>query len=339
MADPMKIRANVVGDSTEVKVLMSHEMETGQRKDAQGNAIPAWFIQNVTVAHNGKTGAERAMGPGDREESVPVVQVQGRRQGRQDPDHLDRQQGRQANRRSAHQLSGRSCAAIVVRSIPVVALVLALATFAVRRARAAPSTRSRSIAPLCRTAIRPSSGKRAVQALWKEQRGPKNASLEQCDLGLGAGVVKGAYARAAAIFRRRRSRDGPRNAARLVHGDAAGLHARPMRRRARSAARTGRPTWRRYVAFVTSESRGIRMNVGAEPPEGAGGVPPRREDVLFPRRHARLRVRDLPRRGQPSGSGCRTCRTSRRRRARRRPTRPGPRIACRRASCARSSGG
>ena len=29
---------------------MSHEMETGQRKDAQGAVIPAWFIQNVTVA-------------------------------------------------------------------------------------------------------------------------------------------------------------------------------------------------------------------------------------------------------------------------------------------------
>lgn len=32
------------------------------------------------------------------------------------------------------------------------------------------------------------------EALWKEKRGPKKASLEQCDLGLGAGVVKGAYA-------------------------------------------------------------------------------------------------------------------------------------------------
>ena len=49
MADPMKIRANLVGDSTEVKVLMSHEMETGQRKDAQGKTIPAWFIQTVTA--------------------------------------------------------------------------------------------------------------------------------------------------------------------------------------------------------------------------------------------------------------------------------------------------
>ena len=33
MADPMKIRANVVGDSTEVKVLMSHE---GLIKDFDG---------------------------------------------------------------------------------------------------------------------------------------------------------------------------------------------------------------------------------------------------------------------------------------------------------------
>jgi L-cysteine S-thiosulfotransferase len=30
-------------------------------------------------------------------------------------------------------------------------------------------------------------------ALWKQKRGPKNASLEACDLGLGPGVVKGAF--------------------------------------------------------------------------------------------------------------------------------------------------
>jgi sulfur-oxidizing protein SoxZ len=63
MADPMKIRASVVGDSTEVKVLMSHEMETGQRKDAQGKLIPAWFIQNVTVSHNGKPVLNAQWGP------------------------------------------------------------------------------------------------------------------------------------------------------------------------------------------------------------------------------------------------------------------------------------
>jgi len=31
------------------------------------------------------------------------------------------------------------------------------------------------------------------EALWKQKRGPKGASLEACDLGKGAGVVKGAF--------------------------------------------------------------------------------------------------------------------------------------------------
>ena len=63
MADPMRIRANQVGDSTEVKVLMSHEMETGQRKDAQGKTIPAWFIQEMSATWNGKTVLSAQWGP------------------------------------------------------------------------------------------------------------------------------------------------------------------------------------------------------------------------------------------------------------------------------------
>ncbi len=31
------------------------------------------------------------------------------------------------------------------------------------------------------------------EALWSQKRGPKNASLEKCDLGQGPGVVKGAF--------------------------------------------------------------------------------------------------------------------------------------------------
>ena len=63
MADPMKIRANVTGDKVVVKVLMAHEMETGQRKDSAGKSIPAWFIQNVTATHNGKTVLSAQWGP------------------------------------------------------------------------------------------------------------------------------------------------------------------------------------------------------------------------------------------------------------------------------------
>ena len=54
MAEPMKIRAKIEGDAADVKVLMSHEMETGQRKDAAGKTIPAWYIQEVTAQLNGK---------------------------------------------------------------------------------------------------------------------------------------------------------------------------------------------------------------------------------------------------------------------------------------------
>jgi sulfur-oxidizing protein SoxZ len=54
MADAMRIRAQVAGDRTTVRVLMSHEMETGQRKDAAGKLIPAWFIQEVSATLNGK---------------------------------------------------------------------------------------------------------------------------------------------------------------------------------------------------------------------------------------------------------------------------------------------
>lgn len=38
------------------------------------------------------------------------------------------------------------------------------------------------------------------EQLWKAERGPKKASLERCDLGLGPGVVKGAYVRTPRYF-------------------------------------------------------------------------------------------------------------------------------------------
>ena len=55
MADPMRIRAILKDGVVNVKVLMSHEMETGQRKDNAGNLVPAHFIQSVTATYNGKT--------------------------------------------------------------------------------------------------------------------------------------------------------------------------------------------------------------------------------------------------------------------------------------------
>ena len=55
MAEPMRIRATLKDDVADVRILMRHPMETGQRKDAKGQVIPLHFIQSVVVTHNGKT--------------------------------------------------------------------------------------------------------------------------------------------------------------------------------------------------------------------------------------------------------------------------------------------
>jgi len=63
MADPMRIRAQVADGKATVRVLMAHEMETGQRKDSNGKVIPAWHIQDVTAQLNGKTVMTAQWGP------------------------------------------------------------------------------------------------------------------------------------------------------------------------------------------------------------------------------------------------------------------------------------
>lgn len=55
MAGPMKMRATLGQGFTDIRVLMTHPMETGQRKDADGKLVPMHFIQNVAVKVNGKT--------------------------------------------------------------------------------------------------------------------------------------------------------------------------------------------------------------------------------------------------------------------------------------------
>lgn len=63
MADPMRIRAKAAGDKAEVRVLMAHEMESGQRKDSSGNLVPAHFIQDISASLNGKVVFTAEWGP------------------------------------------------------------------------------------------------------------------------------------------------------------------------------------------------------------------------------------------------------------------------------------
>ena len=63
MADPMRIRAQAQGDKATVRVLMSHEMESGQRKDSSGKLVPAMHITEVSASLNGKVVMTADWGP------------------------------------------------------------------------------------------------------------------------------------------------------------------------------------------------------------------------------------------------------------------------------------
>jgi sulfur-oxidizing protein SoxZ len=64
METTMKMRAKLNGEVTEVKVIISHPMETGRKKDDAGQIIPAHFIQLVTATLNEKPVLEMQWGTG-----------------------------------------------------------------------------------------------------------------------------------------------------------------------------------------------------------------------------------------------------------------------------------
>jgi len=101
--------------------------------------------------------------------------------------------------------------------------------------------------------------------LWKKKRGPKNASLEQCDLGKGPGVVKGAFVELPRFFADTGKVQDLET--RLVHCMATlqGLDAAEIARtpfgRGEMANVTALATW------VASMSRGMKFNLSQAHPE------------------------------------------------------------------------
>ena len=102
--------------------------------------------------------------------------------------------------------------------------------------------------------------------LWRQKRGPKNASLEQCDLGLGAGVVKGAYAQLPRYFA---------DADRVMDLETRIVWCMvTLQGYAEADAKKGpfggpdrKSDMEAYVAWVTSQSRGVKMNVALSNPQ------------------------------------------------------------------------
>jgi sulfur-oxidizing protein SoxA len=105
------------------------------------------------------------------------------------------------------------------------------------------------------------------EELWKKPRGPNNVSLERCDLGLGAGVVKGAYAQLPRYFA-----DADRVMdleTRLVWcmTKQQGMSEADATKNAFGSGSSRRSDIEAIVAYVTSQSRGVTMNVPQSHPK------------------------------------------------------------------------
>lgn len=97
------------------------------------------------------------------------------------------------------------------------------------------------------------------EALWAQKRGPKNATLQRCDLGLGPGVVKGVFVQLPRYFADAKQVQDLET--RLLHCmqalqgfDAAEIAKTPFGRGEQNNL-TALATW------VASESRGMRFDV------------------------------------------------------------------------------
>jgi quinoprotein dehydrogenase-associated SoxYZ-like carrier len=81
---PMKIRATQNGDSTDIKCLMNHIMETGFRKDSSsGRVIPAHHITNVTITVAGKKVMDAQFGGGISKNPILALKYSGASKGDQ----------------------------------------------------------------------------------------------------------------------------------------------------------------------------------------------------------------------------------------------------------------
>ncbi len=49
MSEPISIRAVLVNDSVEMKIMAKHPMESGLRRDEEGKRVPAHYIETLVV--------------------------------------------------------------------------------------------------------------------------------------------------------------------------------------------------------------------------------------------------------------------------------------------------
>ncbi len=102
--------------------------------------------------------------------------------------------------------------------------------------------------------------------LWKQKRGPNKVSLEQCDLGLGAGKVKGAYAQLPKYFEDTDKVEDLESRLVTCMVMLQGLSYAQAKKNPFGGPDV-KSDMEALVAYITSESRGVKMNVAATHPK------------------------------------------------------------------------
>jgi L-cysteine S-thiosulfotransferase len=104
------------------------------------------------------------------------------------------------------------------------------------------------------------------EELWKQKRGPQGASLEACDLGLGPGVVKGAYAQLPRYFADANRVMDLESRIVWCMGTLQGISEADAKRGVFGSP-DHKSDMEAYVAWATSQSRGVKMNVSLSTPQ------------------------------------------------------------------------
>jgi sulfur-oxidizing protein SoxA len=103
------------------------------------------------------------------------------------------------------------------------------------------------------------------EELWKKARGPKNASLAQCDLGKGPGVVKGAFVELPRYFADTQRVQDLESRLLTCMESLQGLNAAEIAKT--PFGRGEQQNMEALVAFVSAASRGMKMNLPVSHPE------------------------------------------------------------------------
>ncbi len=102
--------------------------------------------------------------------------------------------------------------------------------------------------------------------LWKQKRGPNNVSLEHCDLGMGPGVLKGAYAHLPRYFKDTGRVQDLESRLVTCMTTLQGFSEQEATKRVFGNA--DKPSDMEYLAaYVAGKSRGVKMQVSTKDPK------------------------------------------------------------------------